>query len=209
MAADEVPATVGGTAGFNIQNALAAAAMTLAHGVAPSIVVEGLSTFTSSFEQNPGRLNLYDGHPFRVILDYAHNPASLAALSEMIKAMAPAHGRLIGMVSIPGDRRNEDILEMGRIAAGTFDELVFREAPDGRGRATGEVISLLTDGAIAAGASAEHVQRIIDEKVAADTCLKMARPGDLVVLLPTDIGGVWNQVVGFTPEGAICGSSDV
>lgn len=209
MAADEVPATVSGSAGFNIQNALAAAAMTLAHGVAPSIVVEGLSTFTSSFEQNPGRLNLYDGHPFRVILDYAHNPASLAALSEMIEAMAPAHGRLIGMVSIPGDRRNEDILEMGRIAARTFDELVFREAPDGRGRATGEVISLLTDGAIAAGASAEHVQRIIDEKVAADTCLKMARPGDLVVLLPTDIGGVWNQVVGFAPEGAICGSSDV
>ena len=74
---------------------------------------------------------------------------------------------------------------------------MFREAPDGRGRATGEVNALLTDGALQAGA--KDVQRILDERAAAEACLRMAQPGDLVVLLPTDVGGVWGQVKAFTP----------
>lgn len=202
MPVADIPATLGGSAGFNIQNALAAAAMTLAFGIAPAKVVEGLRGFTSSFEQNPGRLNLYDGHAFRVILDYAHNPASLTALAAMIAEMRGTHRRVIGMVSIPGDRRNDDILAMGAIAARTFDELVFREAPDGRGRATGEVNALLTDGAIAAGAAVERVHRILDERDAAAACLEMAGPGDLVVLLPTDVAAVWSQVTSFDGLGA-------
>ena len=202
MRSDEIPATLGGAAGFNVQNALAAAAMTLAQGVDLATVGRGLRAFTSSFEQNPGRLNLFDGHRFRVVLDYAHNPASLTALAAMIDNMRPAHRQVIGMVSIPGDRRDEDIRQMGAIAARTFDELVFREAPDGRGRATGEVNALLTDGAIAAGARQDRIHRIIEERLAAQACLDMAGPGDLVVLLPTNIDGVWSQVVGHRPDAA-------
>jgi cyanophycin synthetase len=202
MRSDEIPATLGGAAGFNVQNALAAAAMTLAQGVDLATVGRGLRAFTSSFEQNPGRLNLFDGHRFRVVLDYAHNPASLTALAAMIDNMRPAHRQVIGMVSIPGDRRDEDIRHMGAIEARTFDERVFREAPDGRGRATGEVNALLTDGAIAAGARQDRIHRIIEERLAAQACLDMAGPGDLVVLLPTNVDGVWSQVVGHRPDAA-------
>jgi cyanophycin synthetase len=200
MATRDIPATLGGAAGFNIQNALAAAAMTFAHGVKLSAIRAGLGDFRSTFAQNPGRLNIYEGHDFRVILDYAHNPASLSALADLIRSLRPDHRRVIGMVSIPGDRRNDDILTMGRIAASVFDELVFREAPDGRGRATGEVNALLTDGALAAGAGSDRVHRILDEMDAAEACLEMAGPGDLVVLLPTEVGKVWNQVVAFKPR---------
>jgi cyanophycin synthetase len=202
MAVGDIPAALGGAAGFNVQNALAAGLMTFAHGVPLAAIRQGLSGFASSFEQNPGRLNVYDGHDFRVILDYAHNPASLSALADMLGQIRNNHGRVIGMVSIPGDRRDEDILTMGRIAATVFDVLVFREAPDGRGRAVGEVNTLLTDGALQAGAQSSKVHRIIDENAAAAAGLAMAEPGDLVVLLPTNVGGVWDQVRQFRPDRA-------
>jgi UDP-N-acetylmuramyl tripeptide synthase len=78
---------------------------------------------------SPGRLNVFDGHGFRVILDYAPNPAGLKALGDVILKMRPRHGRVIGMINIPGDRRDEDIREMGALATRYFDEIVFREDP--------------------------------------------------------------------------------
>ncbi|UQN09713.1 cyanophycin synthetase [Deinococcus sp. QL22] len=200
MLAAGIPATLGGLAGFNVQNALAASAMCFAHGIPLDDIRRALCTFTSSFEQSPGRLNVHDGHGFRVIVDYAHNPAGLAALSDLVGNLRPQYARTIGMVSIPGDRRNEDIQEMGVIAARTFDDLIFREAPDGRGRASGEVLTLLSKGALEAGFSPERMRRVLHEADAVDASLRMARPGDLVALMPTAIDAVWHQVQTFVPE---------
>lgn len=209
--ASELPATLGGAAAFNVANALAAALMTFGWGADPDRIVEGLKAFQSSFEDNPGRLNVYDGHPFRVVVDYAHNPAALQALGELVRAWRPGHGRVIGMVSIPGDRRDEDIRRMGELAAEIFDEMVFREAPDGRGRGVGEVNALLSEGAIRAGAEPGRVRRIIDELEAARYCLQAARPGDLVVLMPSAVDAVWRTVAEFRPrpEAASASQPDV
>ncbi|MFC7543944.1 glutamate ligase domain-containing protein [Siccirubricoccus deserti] len=185
---------------FNVQNALAAVAMTYAQGVPLPVIRGALVGFTNSFEQNPGRLNVFDGHGFRVIVDYAHNPAGLSALCDLAWKLRSGYRRSIGMVSIPGDRREKDIREMGRIAAaGVFDELVFRERPDGRGRADGEVMRLLSEGAQEAGFPPERIHCIHDEAEAAIACLRMARPGDLVVLTPSSVEEIWQQVVGFDP----------
>src|SRR3546814_7587378 len=89
------------------------------------------------------------------------------------------HGKVIGMVSIPGDRRDEDIVEMGRLSAGIFDFIVFREGPDGRGRPTGEVNALMYKGALEAGASPDRMRQVIIEKEAVNTCLEAGHPGDL------------------------------
>lgn len=196
----DIPATLGGMAEFNIENAMAAAAMCLAHGVPPATIRRALAAFENSFEESPGRLNIDDSHGFRVIVDYAHNPASLTALGRVVEKMRGSHGRVIGMVSIPGDRRDNDIIEMGRLAGAVFDDIVFREAPDGRGRAEGEVNSLMSTGAMIAGVSAERIRRIVDETAAVDACLRMARPGDLVVLMPTSVERVWRQALDFVPE---------
>ena len=142
-------------------------------------------------------MNVFDGHGFRVLMDYAHNPAGLSALSATLAKMRTAHGQAIGMVSIPGDRRDEDIREMGAIAAGAFDHLVFREQPDARGRPRGEVMRLLSEGALGAGFPAEAIHRLAHEDDAVLTCLRAARPGDLVVLLPTEIEKTWKQVMDF------------
>ncbi|WP_245942307.1 Mur ligase family protein [Sphingomonas gilva] len=197
--AADIPATMDGMAEFNILNAAAAAAMCAAQGVALDAIRTGLSRFTTSFEESPGRLNVHDEHGFRVIVDYAHNPAALVQLGDLIQAMRADHGRVFGMVSIPGDRRDEDLIEMGRLAASIFDEIMFREAPDGRGRPAGSINALMSEGALLAGMPASRVHRMINEEAAADACLGAARPGDLVVLMPTEVEQIWNQVLAFEP----------
>lgn len=198
--AADIPATLDGLAEFNVQNAMAAAAMAIAQGVEPAAVARALSTFTSTFEQCPGRLNIHDAHGFRVILDYAHNPAGLVALGKVVTRLKALHPRAIGMINIPGDRRDEDMRLMGRIAAGLFDEIVFREDPARRGRRPGEIVGLLAEGALAAGFPPEHIHRILDEDEAAELCLRLARPGDLVILTPTEVEPMWRQVLAFVPE---------
>jgi len=197
MRVAEIPATLDGMAEFNAANALAAIAVCHAHGVPHQVIRTGLSTFTASFEQSPGRLNVFDGHGFRVILDYAHNPAGLRALGEMIRKMRPRHRRVIGMVNIPGDRRDEDMHEMGALAARYFDEIIFREDPARRGRRPGEIVALLAEGALSTGFPQERIRRIFNEDEAAEACLGSAEPGDLVVLTPTDVEAMWQQVLDY------------
>jgi cyanophycin synthetase len=199
MSAAEIPATLNGMAEFNTANALAAVAICAAHGVPLPTIKRAMATFATTFEQSPGRLNIYDGHPFRVIMDYAHNPASLTALGDLIGRMRSDYGRVIGMVSIPGDRRDEDIRHMGELAANIFDEVVLREGPDGRGRPTGEVNALMSQGAIAAGLAPERMRRIIEEPEAVEATLRMGRPGDLIVILPSAVDRVWRQIQDFSP----------
>ena len=199
--ADELPSTLNGMARFNIANALAAALAGHGLGASTAVIAAALRAFTSSHAENPGRFNVHDAHGFRVIVDYAHNPGAMRAMADLVAQLRPRVGRVIGVVSIPGDRRDEDILEMGAIAAEMFDALIFRERPDGRGRPAGSVLSLLTDGALAAGFPPERIHRILSEARAVETALRMARPGDLVLVFPTAVDAVWNQVTAFQPAG--------
>ena len=200
MRAIEIPATLHGAATFNIANALAAAAIGVAHGLSNLTIRTALATFQSSFEQNPGRLNVHDAHGFRVIVDYAHNPAGLAALGELVDNIRPRYKRTIGVLSIAGDRRDEDMVEMGRLAAGIFDLLYFREDPYTRGRPRGEIMGLMNRGAAAAGAAPDQIRLIPGEAEATDAALAAAKPGDLLVITPTDVFGCWHQVDTFQPE---------
>jgi cyanophycin synthetase len=200
MYAAEIPATIEGLARFNVANALAATAMTHALGVELPVIRAALLGFESSFAANPGRLNIHDGHGFRVLMDYAHNPAGLAALAELVQGLRPRFRRAIGVVSTPGDRRDEEMHELGRIAATMLDEIILRELPDRRGRQPGEVMRRIADGARFAGVPEERLREIADEGAAMDAALRMARPGDLVVLLPTDVDAAWRQVQEFQPD---------
>jgi len=204
--ARDIPATLEGQAVFNTQNAMAAAAMAYGAGMDPAAIGAALRTFRSTYEQNPGRLNVHDGHGFRVIMDYAHNPEGLRALGRMVMAIKPDTARSIAMLSVPGDRRDEEITAMGEIGAGCFDQLVFRETPDNRGRPAGEVIRLMTDGALRAGFDPARIIGVHREEQAVQACLDMARPGDLVILTPTRVDAVWSQVLAYRPPSASQGA---
>jgi cyanophycin synthetase len=199
MSAGDIPATLSGLADFNTANALAALLAGYAQRVPLETMAQALRGFTSSHQDNPGRFNVHDDHGFRVIVDYAHNPAAMRAVGQVVERLRPRVGRVIGVVSIPGDRRDEDIREMGEISAGLFDELVFRERPDGRGRVAGAVVALLTEGALAAGFPEAHLHRILSEPRSVDLGLRLAQPGDLVMIFPTSVEEVWRQVQAFRP----------
>jgi cyanophycin synthetase len=197
MKAGNIPATLHGMASFNIANALACVAICTAHDVPILTLRSALSMFQSSFEQNPGRLNVHDAHGFRVIVDYAHNAAGLMALGEVVNGLRHRYKRTIGAVSIAGDRRDDDIVELGRIAGGIFDELIFREDPYTRGRPRGEIMNLLKKGAQQAGATGEHIHLIPGEAESTAAALTAAGPGELVVVTPTDVFACWKQVTEF------------
>ncbi len=197
MKAGAIPATLHGMATFNISNALACVAMAVAHGVPLLTIRSALSMFQSSFDQNPGRLNVHDAHGFRVIVDYAHNAAGLRALGEVVTGLRHRYKRAICAVAMPGDRRDEDIIEVGRISGEIFDEIVFREDPATRGRPRGEVLRLLQQGALEAGAPDKLIHLVPGEEQATAVALTLAQPGELVVLTPNDVFGCWKQVNGF------------
>lgn len=200
IAVNDIPATYAGSAVFNIENAMAATAIANGLKIDTQIIHLALSSFNSSFEQNPGRFNVYDGHGFRVIMDYAHNPAALQALFKIVRDMSANYLRVIGNVSMPGDRRDEDIRLGGRIAGTELDLAIFSEKPDLRGRKEGEVHALLMEGAGLVGSQEDNMVCVPHEFDAIQLCLEKARPGDLVVLLSGHPEITWKQVLDFKPQ---------
>jgi len=200
VAVEDVPATFGGAAAFNCENALAATAVAAALGVDGTVIATALSSFSTSYAESPGRLNIIERGGVTVVVDYAHNPAAVMALSRYLDTLRRPGRKFIGVYSVPGDRRDEDLVGMGRLAASIFDELVFRETPDGRGRPRGEINAMMSQGALAGGLTADRIHRIVDEAEATMFSLKRARPGDVVVISPSQIEMVWKIVTSYTPE---------
>lgn len=190
-----IPATLEGKARHNVANALAATAIAYARGVSVENIRQGLRTFATTFYQAPGRLNIFDEHPFRVLVDYGHNPAAMRAMCELVNRLRPAHQRVIGVVAAPGDRRDSDISELGAVAGGMFDLLIIKEDDDPRGRAPGEVARLLRAGAEAAGMAADQIIDVANELEATRFALEQAQAGDLVVIFADNITGVWKEVI--------------
>lgn len=193
----EIPATLGGQVTVNVQNALTATAITYALGVPVEIIQKALGGFASSFKQNPGRFNVYDGLPFRVIVDYGHNPAGLEPMVELVRKLRPEGGRVLLTLGIPGDRRDEDIRRLGELGAQMCDELFLREEEDLRGCPPGVVTRLLKEGAIQGGLSPDRIHILPSEAEAVESVLRSACPGDLALLLISDIEGTWQQVQSF------------
>ena len=174
----EMPASLGGRARHNIANAMAAAGALLACGFANSEIVAGLRGFVSDSRHNPLRSNLFDVDGVTVVVDYAHNCAAYAALAEMARAMTP--GRLVGVVAAPGDRRDADLVDIGRTCAAGFDELVVYES-ESRGRAPGETAALLARGARLGKIDDGQLQVEPEVHRAIRLGLSLCEPGDVLV----------------------------
>jgi cyanophycin synthetase len=194
-----IPATLEGRATHNVQNAMFAAAMAFSMGLKLEDIRHGLRTFDTTFFQAPGRMNIYDEHPFKVILDYGHNPAAVEVMCNLVERLEVA-GRRICVLSAPGDRRDEDVRDIGRIAAGHFDRYICRRDDTLRGRRPDEVPNLLRESLLAHGVAPEQVVMIPDEQAANDTALREAQPGDLLLIFADAITRSWKQVIQFQPE---------
>ena len=191
-----IPATIEGRALHNVQNAMFAAALAYNMDTSLEDIRQGLRTFDSTFFQAPGRMNIFDEHPFRVILDYAHNPAAVAAMCGLMDRF-DVEGRKIIVLSAPGDRRDEDIREIARIAAGHFDHFICRCDDGRRGRGEDEVAVMLKNKLLEEGVSAARIEVIPDEQEAVTRALEMAESGDMILVLGDNIKRTWKQIIYF------------
>jgi cyanophycin synthetase len=193
--ARQIPAALGGRARANVANALAATAITYALGIPVQTIRQGLGSFAPTFFQNPGRLNVYDELPFRVILDYGHNPKAVETMARLVTELRPTHGRVIVVVAAPGDRRDEDIRTLGRLGASMADHLIIREDDRLRGRRPSETADLLREGALEAERLPAEIEVVLPEPEAVNTALHRADRGDLVVIFGDDLPRTWRQIV--------------
>jgi len=174
-----VPLTFGGKATFMIQNVLPAALSAYINGVGLEDIKVALESFIPSPSQTPGRLNMFEFKSFNVLLDYAHNPAGLRALNNMIQRMDQTPK--VGIIAGIGDRRDEDNREIGEVAAEMFDEIIIRQDKHLRGKTDTELIEMLSDG-IKKIDPKKKVTIIPKESEAIEHAIKNAKPGSLVVI---------------------------
>lgn len=198
MWAHLIPATLEGRALHNVQNAMFAAALAYHMNVDLENIRQGLRTFDSTFFQSPGRLNVYDKHPFKVILDYAHNPAAVKMVCDVVDRY-DVSGRKIVVLTMPGDRRDEDVLEVAGVTAGHFDHYICRRDDNLRGRDPGEIPGLLKQGLLDGGVEESQIEIIESEEDANQAALDMARGGDLLLLLADHVTRSWKQIIYFQP----------
>ncbi len=179
-----VPLTLGGRAPFMIANALAASLAAFAQGVRIEDIRAALISFQASTKQTPGRMNLFNLGKFHVLIDYAHNPHSYEALGGFVRNWTS--GEKIGVIGGPGDRRDDDLLLLGKLSANLFDRIIIKEDDDTRGRDRGNAAYWIQQG-ITEIKPDSRCDTILDETTAIQTALNTATPGSLVVFLPESV----------------------
>lgn len=171
-----IPAALGGHAMHNVANAMAAAAALTAAGHAPELAVAALSTFFSDAKGNRLRANLFEAAGIAILVDYAHNSAACASLVKMARSLCS--GRLHAVITVPGDRRDGDLADIGRVCGAGFDELMVYEA-EPRGRPPGETARHLLAGARQAGRGWMRAE--LDVRQALARMLARCQAGDMLV----------------------------
>lgn len=176
-----IPITYGGKAVHNIMNTLPAVLATyLYRNITVEDIRQSLQTFVPSPNQTPGRLNLFQFKHFKFLVDYAHNPAGMQLLCDFVSKTDGSPK--IGIISGTGDRRDEDIREIGRIASRYFDEIIIRQDKNLRGRSAEEIVKLLVEGLNENKEKTIPTTIIYNEKEAIMHAYNTVKPGSLITI---------------------------
>jgi cyanophycin synthetase len=207
--AERVPLTLGGRAPFMIANALAATLAAFVQGVKVEPIRKALQSFKASAEQTPGRMNLFDLGRYHALVDYAHNPAGYTAVGSFVKNW---DGPKIGVIGGPGDRRDEDLIELGSLSATFFDRIIIKEDEDPRGRVWGDTAELIAQGidrVAAASGSPVAYSILLNESDAIESALDRAPDNALVVIFPDNVSRAIDLIKARNPipDGAVAAKS--
>jgi cyanophycin synthetase len=197
-----IPATMEGRALHNVQNAMFAAAMAFSLGIKLDAIRQGLRTFDTTFFQAPGRMNVFNEHPFKVLFDYGHNAHAVSVMADLAQRLDVA-GRRIVVLAGPGDRRDEDLVAIADAVAGRFDHYICRRDDGLRGRDGDEVPRIQARALKDKGVPEAAISVIPDEQAAIDAALRMGLPGDLILIFADALVRSWKQIIKFRPEGAV------
>jgi len=189
---------LGGAAKFQRENILAAIATAYVQGMRYDDIRAGLLSFFPSPSLTPGRLNLMRVQNGRVLVDYAHNPAAIGGLIEFVQSIDA--NRRIGVVTAPGDRRDEDLRNIGRVVA-CLDYVVLKEDKERRGRDAGDIAGLISEGLRDGGMEDNRYETIYNEQAAITRALEQMKDNDLVVILADDVSASLELVRRYSPDG--------
>jgi len=195
-----IPATLEGRALHNVQNAMVAASLAFALGIKLDAIRQGLRTFDTTFFQAPGRMNVFNEHPFKVLMDYGHNAHAVGVMADLAGRL-DVSGRRIVVVAGPGDRRDEDLVEIAGAVAGKFDRYIVRRDDALRGRDGDEVPRIIAKALKEKGVADAAITIIPDEQEAIAAALKMGHPGDLLLVFADALARSWKQITKFHVEG--------
>lgn len=178
----DIPVTYGGKAVHNIMNCLPAVLSTYFwRNIEIEDIRLALQTFVPSTTQTPGRLNLFQFKNFQFLVDFAHNPAGLELLCDFVSKLDGEPK--VGIISGTGDRRDEDIKELGKISGKYFDEIIIRQDKNLRGRTAEEIVNLLVAGIKETQPKEIPIQIIYNEKEAIMHAYNNAKPGSLITIM--------------------------
>ncbi len=195
-----IPATLEGRALHNVQNAMFAAAVAFSLGIKLDAIRQGLRTFDTTFFQAPGRMNVFNEHPFKVLFDYGHNAHAVSVMADLAQRL-DVTGRRIVVMAGPGDRRDEDLHAIALAVAGRFNHYICRRDDNLRDRDGDEVPRILAKALMGAGVPKEQITIIPDERDAIEAALNMGQPGDLLLVFADQLTRSWKQITKFRPAG--------
>jgi UDP-N-acetylmuramyl tripeptide synthase len=177
---ENVPLTHGGYVGFQVENALAAAAAAWVLGVPCEVILAGLESFVADLDRAPARFNMLQFNDATVVMDYGHNTSSLASLIETFEALPHKHRSAV--YSAAGDRRDADLIRQGQLLGDAFDRVILYEEENCiRGRAPGEINALFRQG-LSGRRRVKHVEEVEGAIQALEYALASARPGELLLI---------------------------
>jgi cyanophycin synthetase len=175
-----IPLTFGGKVNFMIYNVLAATLATYTYGFTIEDIRLNLQTFIPSAAQTPGRMNVFEFKDFKVLIDFAHNPDGYRGIKEFLELSDSAYK--IGIITGTGDRRDDDIREMGRLATQMFDHIIIRQDKYLRGREADDIVNLIVEGIVEINKEQSY-EYIPKEVEALKHAFSLAKPGSFIVAL--------------------------
>jgi cyanophycin synthetase len=192
MAAKDIPLTYEGKAVHNIANCLPAVMATyLYRDISIDDIKLGLQTFMPGEALTPGRLNFFHFKNITFLADFAHNPHGLKLLGDFVSKLD--YKRKVGVISGTGDRRDEDIRELGEISAQYFDEIIIRCDKNLRGRTAEEIIELLKEGINKVNPSIPTLT-IANENEALEYIYANQIPGALYTIMCDVVAGALDKI---------------
>jgi cyanophycin synthetase len=189
-----IPLTFSGMAEFNIANVLAATLAAYVQDFKTEDIRQALQTFVPSPAQTPGRMNMFHFRNYSVMLDYAHNTHGLKAIGKFLSSVEASVK--VGIIAGVGDRRDEDIISLGEVAAQIFDEIIIRQDKNLRGRTEQEIIDLMTKGIYAVD-PAKKITVIKKESEAIEFAMKNAIKDSFIIIISDVIPDALEQVKAY------------
>jgi cyanophycin synthetase len=175
-----VPLTFGGKVTFMVANTLAATLASYVYGFTIEDIKTNLETFIPSASQTPGRMNIFDFKEYKVLIDFAHNADGFRGIKEFLSGVDSPYK--IGIITGTGDRRDDDIRDLGRISSEMFDHIIIRQDKFLRGRKAEDIVKLLLEGINERNPnqSCEYIPKEIE---ALEHALSIAKPGTFITAL--------------------------